>query len=170
MADVTRARWFGLSLAAFLADQASKYAVEHFTPEAYRRTVIPGFFDLVHTHNPGVAFGILSDAESPWVGPALILFSTMIIAGVAWMLALGHWGSARRNAGLALILGGAFGNLVDRLLHDGVLDFADFYVGTQHWPAFNVADSCIVVGAGLVMLEVMTDRSHVGAARPPMKQ
>ncbi len=155
MAAGTQLRWFWISAAAVFLDRLSKLVLERSTPEGFRRALIPGWLDLVHTHNPGVAFGIFSEAPSPAVRAGLIAFSVGVIALVGTMLARGVAGPARQNAGLALILGGALGNLVDRLQGRGVLDFVDCYAGTHHWPAFNVADSCIVIGAGLVMLEML---------------
>ncbi|MBI3405179.1 MAG: signal peptidase II [Acidobacteria bacterium] len=158
MGDIKQPRWFLLSLLVVVSDRISKSAYERFTPEDFRRTVIPGFFDLVHTHNPGVAFGMFSEAASPWIRIGLIAFSLIVIVAIGVMLARNHWAPARQNAGLALILGGAFGNLMDRVQSGAVLDFLDFYVGAHHWPAFNVADSCIVIGAGLVILDLLFER------------
>jgi signal peptidase II len=107
-----------------------------------------------------VAFSFLADVETPWLTPLLIAFSLAVMAGLVWLLASGRAGGTRARAGLALILGGAAGNLIDRLAHGSVIDFLDFYVGQRHWPAFNVADSCIVIGAGLVILELLFERSE----------
>ncbi len=159
MAGRGNLRWFGISALAVACDQMSKVAVERLTPEGYNLPIIPGFLNLVHTHNPGVAFGLFSDFGSPWVPVALVVFSLGVIALVGLMLARGPVDTLRRNTGLALVLGGATGNLVDRMLHEGVLDFADFYAGEYHWPAFNVADSCILIGAGLVILEILGEKS-----------
>ncbi len=157
-----RVAWLWITVPVLVADQLTKFVVEHHTPENYVRNVIPGFFDLVHRHNRGVAFSFLADAETPWLTPLLIAFSLAVMAGLAWLLATGHAGGTRARAGLALILGGAAGNLIDRLAHGSVIDFLDFYIGQHHWPAFNVADSCIVIGAGLVILELLFDRRERG--------
>jgi signal peptidase II len=84
------------------------------------------------------------------------------MAMLVWLLATDRAGGRRARAGLALILGGAAGNLIDRLLHGSVIDFLDFYVGSYHYPAFNVADSCIVIGAGLVILELLFEKEKSG--------
>jgi signal peptidase II len=160
MAATSQLRWLWISLAVIGADQLTKFAVEHHTPKDFLRAVIPGFFNLVHRHNPGVAFGLLADSAAPWLGPALIGFSCLAVVLLAWLLASGHAGGARGAVGIALIIGGAAGNVVDRLLHGSVIDFLEFYVGSFHWPAFNVADSAIVVGAGLVILELVFDHRH----------
>lgn len=153
-------RWLWVPVAVIAADQATKFAVEHLTPEEHVRAIIPGLLNLVHRHNPGVAFGILADAESPLLRAALLLFSTAAVGVLAWLLVTDRAGEARSRAGLALILGGAAGNAIDRLIHGSVIDFVDFHWGARHWPAFNVADSCIVIGAGLVILELLFEKSH----------
>ena len=159
-AAAKRLTWLWFTLPAIVADQITKYVVEHYTPEDNVRPVIDGFFDLVHRHNRGVAFSMLADFDAPWMTPLLITFSLTVMALLVWMLVTDRAGGHRARTGMALILGGAAGNLLDRLQHGSVIDFLDFYVGSYHWPAFNVADSCIVIGAGLVILELLTDRSH----------
>lgn len=159
----SRTGWYGLatlSLAALVADQASKYAVQKLTLAGSQRTVIPGLINLVHTSNPGVAFGLFADASTPWLAPVLIVFSTVVIALLLWLLATGRAGGRLGQAGLALILGGAAGNVFDRVLRHSVTDFIDFHIGSHHWYTFNVADSAIVVGAGLVILELFRDWRH----------
>jgi len=151
-------RWLWVTLAVVVADQLAKYAVEKYTPEESSRTIIPGLVNLVHRHNPGVAFGILADAGSPLLTAALLLFSASAITVLAWLLLTNRAGGTRARVGLALILGGAAGNAIDRLLHGSVIDFADFHWTSHHWPAFNVADSAIVIGAGMVILEMLAER------------
>jgi signal peptidase II len=158
MAAGKRLTWLWLTVPVMALDQATKFVVEHHTAEESVRTVIPGFFDLVHRHNRGVAFSMFADADSPWLRPLLIGFAAVVMAMLVWLLATDRAGGRRARAGLTLILGGAAGNLIDRLLHGSVIDFLDFYVGSYHYPAFNVADSCIVVGAGLVILELLTEK------------
>jgi signal peptidase II len=150
--------WAILSLAVMVADRLTKTLVERTTVNGWRRTVIPGFFDLVHTRNPGIAFGLLADTSLPWMRIALIALSVVAAAAMAWLLIAGRAGGQRSRAGIALILGGAAGNLFDRLLDGGVVDFLLFYFRRFEWPAFNVADSAIVIGAGLVLLELLLAR------------
>jgi signal peptidase II len=147
-------------IAALAADQASKFAVERFTTLGSERVLVPGILNLVHTTNPGVAFGLFADSSSPWLAPVLILFSVGVIGFLMWLLATGRAGGRLGEFGLALILGGAMGNVLDRLLRHRVTDFIDFHVGAHHWYTFNVADSVIVVGAGLVILELLVDWRH----------
>lgn len=159
MAEMTkRLAWLGLTVPAIAADQLTKFIVEQRTPEGYVRTIIPGFFDLVHRHNRGIAFSMLADFDWPWLTLLLISFALAVLALLVWLLVTDRAGGPRARAGMALILGGASGNLIDRMLHGSVIDFLDFYVAQYHWPAFNVADSCIVVGAGLVILELLFER------------
>jgi signal peptidase II len=164
MSTDTRSAWQGLAfvaLAVLALDQATKYAVERFTATGSSRVLIPGFLNLVHTTNPGVAFGLLADSPNTWLAPVLIVFSVGVIALLAWLLVTGRGGGWLGQWGLALILGGAAGNVLDRLTRHSVTDFIDFYVGSHHWYTFNIADSAIVVGAGLVMLELFRDwRQH----------
>ncbi|HTQ87701.1 MAG TPA: signal peptidase II [Candidatus Solibacter sp.] len=147
--------WMILSLAVLVTDRLTKTIVERMTINGWRRTIIPGFFDLVHTRNPGIAFGLLADTRFPWMRLALIGLSVVAAAAMAWLLVAGRAGGQRSRAGIALILGGAAGNLFDRLLDGGVVDFLLFYIRSFEWPAFNVADSAIVIGAGLVLLELL---------------
>jgi len=163
MSGAARTGWHGLAVVAFgvlAADQATKYAVERFTSVGSTRVLLPGFLNLVHSTNPGVAFGLLADSPAPWLAPVLILFSVSVIVLLAWLLATGRGGGVLGQWGLALILGGAAGNVLDRVMRHSVTDFIDFYVGSHHWYTFNVADSAIVMGAGLVLLELFRDWRH----------
>jgi signal peptidase II len=154
-----------LALAALSADQLSKHAVERFMPAGSTRVLVPGLLNLVHTSNPGVAFGLLADSRTPWLAAVLIAFSATVIAMLVWLLVTGRAGGRLAQCGLALILGGAAGNVLDRVLHRSVTDFIDFYIGSHHWYTFNVADSAIVVGAGLVILELFRDWRHPNQER-----
>ncbi len=156
-ADRSRGLLAVLALAVLAADQATKYAVSRLTAPGSMREVIPGVLNLVHTSNPGVAFGFLADSEMPWRGPLLILFSLAVMAMIVWILATHRAGGAFGQCGMALVLGGAAGNVLDRLMLSSVTDFIDFHIGNYHWYTFNIADSAIVVGAGLIVLEVLRD-------------
>jgi signal peptidase II len=163
----SRSAWplVSVAIAVLALDQASKFAVDRFTAPGSLQTVIPGLLNLVHTSNPGVAFGLLADSNTPWRAPLLILFSVAVIGLIVWMLATGRAGETLARYGLALILGGAAGNVVDRVFHHGVTDFIDFHLGRYHWYTFNVADSAIVVGAALVILELLQDGRRAGRER-----
>jgi signal peptidase II len=164
MSGASRPAWQGLALLAvamLAVDQATKYAINRFTSAGSSRVLIPGCLNLVHTTNPGVAFGLLADSESSWRSPLLILFSVAVIGLLGWLLLTGRAGGRLGHWGLALILGGAVGNVLDRLMRHSVTDFIDFYIGRYHWYTFNIADSAIVVGAGFVVLELILDwRRH----------
>jgi signal peptidase II len=168
MSDASRPNLIALSLlslGALAADQLSKHAVERYTAPGSLRVLVPGLLNLVHTTNPGVAFGLFADSENPWRGPLLIVFSVAVIGMLVWLLATGRAGGRAGECGIALILGGAVGNVLDRFLHHSVTDFIDFHVGAHHWYTFNVADSAIVIGAALVVLELFRDARHPSQER-----
>lgn len=156
----SRSGWYSLSFIALIVlacDQLSKYAVEKLTSTGTLRVLIPGLVNLVHTTNPGVAFGLGADSQNAWLAPVLIAFSVAVIVLLVWLLATGRAGGRLGQAGLALILGGAAGNVLDRVLRGSVTDFIDFHLGSHHWYTFNIADSAIVIGASLVVLELFRD-------------
>jgi len=162
MRPVSRSAWplVLLGLAVLAADQATKYAVDRLMPSGSSRVLVPGMLNLIHTSNPGVAFGLFADSDMPWRAPLLIVFSAGVIGLIVWLLMTGRAGGWPGRSGMTLILGGAVGNVLDRVLHHSVTDFIDFYIGTHHWYTFNLADSAIVVGAGLVILELLCDWRH----------
>ena len=142
-----------LALALFAVDRWSKLAVAAAMPLHSSKSIIPGFFDLVHARNTGIAFSLFADAGpllKDFILPALSAIAATAVLALFWR----SGGEAvRMSLALALILAGAAGNLYDRAAYGYVVDFLDFYVGRWHWPAFNVADSCITVGAILLLIE-----------------
>jgi signal peptidase II len=160
--NISRPGWVFalLAVAVLAADQLSKNAVETLTAAGSSRVLIPGLLNFVHTSNPGVAFGLLADSNTPWRSPLLIVFSVAVISLIAWLLFTGRAGGWLGQCGMTLILGGAAGNVLDRILRRSVTDFIDFHVGDYHWYTFNVADSAIVIGAALVILELLRDWRH----------
>jgi signal peptidase II len=151
-----RLKAYGAATAVFALDRLTKWIIETRVSFLDTYKVIPGFFDIVHSENRGVAFGIFNDtAAGGWRTPLLALFSLVAVAAVIVML----WNLRRIDRlsiwGLALILGGAAGNLFDRVVTGRVTDFLLFYIGQYQWPAFNVADSAIVAGCGLLLLELL---------------
>jgi signal peptidase II len=154
-----------LAVAVLAADQASKHAVEKLTAAGSSRVLIPGLLNFVHSSNPGVAFGLLADSNTPWRAPVLIVFSVAVIGLIAWLLFSGRAGGWLGQCGMTLILGGAAGNVLDRILRRSVTDFIDFHLGDYHWYTFNLADSAIVLGAGLVILELLRDWRHPSRER-----
>jgi signal peptidase II len=147
-----------LLMAFILAiDQASKHLIERYTTPDFFRVVIPGLLNLIHTNNPGVAFSLFANSQSPMLRFVLVIFSLGVIVFLFWLLAAERAGGKFGQIGMTLILGGAFGNVLDRLTQRGVTDFIDLHLGNYHWPTFNLADSSIVVGACLVLLELFRD-------------
>lgn len=144
-----------VSLAVLALDQWSKRWIESAFPLHSSRPVIDGFFNLTHVRNTGVAFGFLA-GSGRGVGP--ILLSLLGFAALGFV-GLYFWRATPREksllVGLSLILGGAVGNLLDRLASGAVTDFLDFYVGTYHWHTFNLADSAITVGIGCMLLDYL---------------
>jgi signal peptidase II len=150
-----RVRWLWLTLVVVVLDRGSKAWFESQTVEGWRHQVVANFIYLVHSQNPGVAFGVLADSASIWTRVALIVGSVVVIAMLAWMLVANRSGGALSAAGLALLLGGATGNVTDRIMHGGVTDFFEVWLGSYRWPAFNVADSAIAIGAALLIIDVL---------------
>ena len=143
-------RWFALAAAVILLDQVTKWAVLESFVYGERRE-ITGFFNLVLVYNKGAAFSMFASADG-WQTPLLILFA-IVAAGIVSYLIVRNREKRVLCLGLAFILGGALGNLIDRLRFGHVVDFLDFHAMGWHWPAFNVADSGITVGALLLILD-----------------
>jgi signal peptidase II len=154
MIHTSRLRWLVLTLVVVFLDRLSKAAIEARTTEGWRHELVHNFIYLVHSKNPGIAFSIFADSSSHWVRYLLIVGSLAMIAILAWYLVAANGVSSRAAAGLALLLGGATGNLTDRILHGAVTDFFEVLFGTYRYPAFNVADSAITIGAILILIDV----------------
>jgi signal peptidase II len=153
-------RWkaFGAAAAVFALDRLTKWIIESKVSFIDTYSVIPGFFDIVHSQNSGVAFGMLSQTEWPWRTWLLIALSLVASVAISVMLWRGRDLNKRTAFALAFILGGATGNLVDRVLSGKVTDFLLFYVGQYQWPTFNIADSGLVVGSGLLILDLLLSK------------
>jgi signal peptidase II len=150
---------FLISLLVVAIDRVTKWTVARRLSLHDSIQIIPGFFRIIHAENPGAAFGIFADSPSQWKLGMLIGFSIIALVIVSAMLWKNSHTMTSTGIGLALILGGAAGNLWDRLVSHQVVDFLLFYVGPHQWPAFNVADSAIVAGAGLLVIEIMFTKS-----------
>jgi signal peptidase II len=152
-----------IALGVFAADRCSKWLIEStFGPNTIK-PVIPGFFNLVRSENTGVAFGMFAGDSGGSHTAALVLLSViaiLILAGMLWKIDRMDRISA---IALSLIFGGALGNVFDRVRAGAVTDFLDFYVRSYHWYIFNLADSAICVGAGLLLLSMFLTRSEHGA-------
>jgi signal peptidase II len=159
------ARWLWLSLAILTADRATKECIERYTTTDYRFEFIPHFAALVHSVNTGMAFGLFGDASAKWASDFLMLVAVLVVAALVWWLLSGRAGTSLTQAALALIAGGAAGNLLDRLMHGGVTDFVELHAGSFVWPAFNLADSAITVGALLILGELFLSERHAAQQR-----
>lgn len=144
-----------LAIGVFLLDRWTKHLVVTKLGPYESHTVIPGFFDIVRTQNTGVAFGLFATGAGPYRFAMLLAFSLLALTLLAWMLWRHRSADPLTNAAVALIFGGALGNVVDRLTQGSVTDFLDFYSGSHHWYTFNVADSAITAGAALLVLGML---------------
>ncbi|MDD5563302.1 MAG: signal peptidase II [Thermoanaerobaculaceae bacterium] len=159
----------GIAAAVVLADQASKAWIVATVPYGSETEVIPGLLRLVHSRNRGIAFGFFG-SSGPAAQLVLLAVVAAIVAFVGWQL-LRSDGNGLAGAGLALVLGGAVGNIVDRIVRGEVVDFLDFFLTIggreHHWFAFNVADSAISVGAACVIVsEIVNQVRSKRASRP----
>lgn len=136
---------WGVILLLFVADQASKWLIVHRVMFQEAVPVIPGFFSITHVYNTGAAFSMMHDSNRFFTILSLVVF-------VALVFLRKHFSGLLMQWGWVLILSGILGNVTDRLIRGHVVDFLDFQFGSYHWPAFNVADSCICVAAGLFLL------------------
>jgi len=151
---------FVLPMLIVAVDQATKAMVRASVPEHDSVTVIPGLFDITHALNSGAAFGILNGADFPYKTVLIAVIATAALIGVGvYAASLSHHQLIAR-IGLALIIGGAAGNLIDRVLTGSVVDFVDVYWRTHHFWAFNVADSAISVGVTMLILDMLTTGPH----------
>ncbi|MGB7758910.1 MAG: signal peptidase II [Bryobacteraceae bacterium] len=153
-----RFKAYAAAAAVFGLDRLTKAIIERRVSESATYRVIPGFFDIVHSENRGVAFGIWNDSAAEWRSLALIVVAVAAVIFVGVYLWRARHIDRMTLWGLALILGGAAGNAFDRIVSGRVTDFLDFYAGGYHWPAFNVADSGVVIGSGLLLLDILLSK------------
>jgi signal peptidase II len=146
---------FVTALFIVLLDRLAKWTIAKDIPLHESVKLIPHFFYLTHVENRGAAFGLFAESPSQWKIALLVLFSVVALVIVSALLWRNSHTMASTGIGLSLILGGAIGNLWDRVLNGRVVDFLLFYLGSYQWPAFNVADSAIVIGAGLLVVEIL---------------
>src|SRR5918993_6129136 len=144
-----------VSVTVVILDQITKALVRPALALHESREVIPGFLDLTRVHNTGAAFGMLNAAEFPMKTLILSLVATIALAGVAWYAATVPLSDRLARLGIAGVLGGAIGNLIDRAKDGYVLDFVDAYWGDWHFWAFNVADAAISFGVGIIILDLL---------------
>jgi signal peptidase II len=147
--------YLGLALGLVVVDQVTKNVVAR-TVELYESlTVIPGFFNITRIHNRGAIFGTFSGTNNSLVFALLTAASLAALAMVVWFFLKTPATERLMKISLTLIMAGALGNQFDRLVRGHVIDFLDFHIGTAHWPFFNAADSCITIGACLMLLTLL---------------
>jgi signal peptidase II len=154
-----------IAFSIVVLDRLTKWAIVKTIVLEDAVSIIPGFFRLTHLENTGAAFSLFADSTSPFKTALLVTFSLAALAVVAFLL----WRSRNEfnitTLSLSLILGGAMGNLWDRLADGMVTDFLDFYLGMHHWPPFNIADSAIVVGALLLLSRMLRAENRASEAK-----
>jgi signal peptidase II len=145
----------GTLLGIVASDQITKAAVRANLSIGDNRPIIDGLLDLTHVQNTGAAFGLLNTADFPYKPVVMIGIAALALLAIAAYASQLGFHERLARFGLALILGGAFGNLIDRAVAGHVVDFVDVYWGTAHFWAFNVADAAITVGAALVLIDMV---------------
>ena len=151
-------KWLWLAVLSLGLDQASKLIIDNVM-QLYESRAVFAFFNLTYVHNTGAAFSFLSDAGGwqRWLFAGLAVGMSIVIS--VWLTRLKP-NETFIAVALSLILGGAIGNLVDRLAYGYVIDFLDIYSGNWHWPAFNIADSAITVGVVLMLIDSFTSKTE----------
>jgi signal peptidase II len=150
-----RFKAYGFAGAVFVLDRLTKWIVETHVSFLQTLQIVPGFFSIVHSQNRGVAFSLFDSDTSLWRTALLVVLALAAVIVIGRILWNGDRLDRLSLAGFSLILGGAAGNVFDRLLLGSVTDFLDFYVGAYHWPTFNLADSAIVIGSALLLVEML---------------
>jgi signal peptidase II len=153
-------------IGGLVLDQASKALIIWKIPLGGKLTWIPGVLNLVHIHNRGAAFGLLSgwSAQFAWLFFVVTTLLVLVVLGyLLWRLPADQWPMA---LGYSLILSGALGNLIDRVRLGEVVDFIDVYYGRYHWPAFNVADSLVSMGAVVLVWLIIREEKTADASNP----
>ncbi len=144
-----------VAVVVVVLDQVTKAMIRPALALHQSREVIPGFLDLTRVHNTGAAFGMLNGVDFPFKTVVLFLIATLALAGVAWYAANVPLADRLARVGIAGVLGGAVGNLIDRATSGYVLDFVDAYWNDWHFWAFNVADAAITVGVIFMILDIL---------------
>ncbi len=152
--------FFLFAVPVVIVDQVTKRFIDHSLTLFSRITVIPGFFDIVKAYNTGAAFSLFANRSSPLVSLVFHALTFLAILFVVYLLVKIPPDKKLQLASLNLIIGGAMGNLYDRFTYGHVVDFLDFYIGRYHWPAFNVADSSIVIGTGLLLFAILREEKN----------
>lgn len=155
-----RGWYFLIAFVVLTLDQFTKSLISRRVPlNTGWIDVVPGFFSITHVQNRGAAFSLFSSGTSSWQIAMLIAFSSTAMLAISYFLWKVGTKASLTAASLSLVLGGAVGNLWDRIAHGRVTDFLHFYIGEYSWPDFNVADMAIVTGASLLIVEILFSRS-----------
>jgi signal peptidase II len=153
-----------IAASVFVLDRITKVLIERNVSVWESKNIIPGFFDIVHAKNRGAAFGIFSEGQSELRTFLLIGVSIAVLVFISMLLLrpsrAGFAANKLTMTGLSLVMGGAIGNIYDRIAYGMVTDFLEFYIGQYRFAAFNVADSAITVGAGLLLLDMWRSRKE----------
>ncbi len=161
-----RLRWLWLTLGVVFLDRATKAWIESRPEDYFPHPIITHSVNLVYARNPGMAFSFLAGYSTSVVRVLLIAGALIIIGFIAWLFVTSRSAGALQAAGLALLLGGATGNVTDRILHGPVTDFLEVWLRFipwrifQPWPAFNVSESAVTVGAVLIVIEILFGSQH----------
>ncbi len=158
-----------LTASVLILDQATKKAVTSRMTLYSSVQVIPGLFHITLVTNRGALFGLFHDMADPYRGAIFTAVPALAIVLMLYFQFRTSVADTTTQAGLALILGGALGNLVDRLRLGYVIDFLDVFAGDYHWPAFNIADSSICIGVGLLVLDLLAKGWRQRRSKPPME-
>ena len=147
-----RLKSYGAAAAVLALDRITKVLIERNVGYMDTYRIVPGFFDIIRSENRGVAFGLFNDSTSEWRTTLLVVGSLVAVSYLLWrpgrLERISRWG-------FALVLGGAAGNVIDRIVWGRVTDFLLFYIRQYQWPAFNVADSAIVIGSALLAIDLI---------------
>lgn len=157
---------FVAAVAVFVLDRITKDLIKTHLSLWDAWAAVPGLLNIVHTENPGMAFSMLANLANPWRNVILIGFSLLVLAVISVVLLRMTGQGPLLRMGLALVMGGALGNLFDRVVHGTVTDFVELHVGEHYFPAFNVADSAITVGACLLLLDMWYSKERKSQPAP----
>jgi signal peptidase II len=147
-----------LTLPLYLLDQATKVAVLNSLKLHEMVELIPGLFNLVRVHNTGIAFGQFNEGSGANIIFTLVAICALVGISIFWIK--GHFPGKINGTAVALLISGILGNLTDRLWHGYVVDFLDFHIKQNHWPSFNVADSCICIAAVLLFIAAFRNQGE----------
>ncbi len=153
-------------LAIVVSDQVTKLLASHALGLGQSMAVIPGFLHFTLVRNTGMAFGLLSGSDIPFKSILVTLASVVALSAVTFYALRSPHAEKLTRSGLTFILGGAIGNIIDRARLGYVVDFVDVFVRDAHWPAFNVADTCICIGVGLLLLDSLRSREPALRGEP----